>query len=92
MASKMPKGHQNIFKYFQQGDKVFEESSKIFGSCWDMFRNPGHGKMKISDIWCGKSWQDYRTPAFQVEGLGFELQLEHQARSIKPSKMVLAVI
>ena len=48
--------------------------------------------MKISDIWLRKSWQDYRTPAFQVEGLGFELQLDHQAGSIKPNKMMLAAI
>jgi len=46
----MPKGHQNIFKYFQQGSEVFEESSKIFGSRLDIFRNPGRDKMKISDI------------------------------------------
>ena len=92
MASEMPKGHQNIFKYFQQGSEVVEESFKIFGSRWDIFRNPGHGKMKISDIWLRESWQDYRTPAFQVEGLGFELQLDHQAGSIKPNKMMLAAI
>ena len=54
MASEMPKGHQNIFKYFQQGSEVFEESSKIFGSRLDIFRNPGRDKIKISDIWLKK--------------------------------------
>ena len=46
MASEMPKGHQKIFKYFQQGSEVVEESSKIFGSRWDIFRNPGRDKIK----------------------------------------------
>ena len=51
IALEVFKGRWNIL-----GD-YFRQCLEVFGSCWDVFRNPNHDRTKISCIWLRKNWQ-----------------------------------
>ena len=51
IASEVFKGRWDILGHY------FRQCLEVFGSCWDVFRNPNHDRTKISCIWLRKSWQ-----------------------------------